>query len=167
MALGLPSAVGAFFQLSRYLFPGHIIAARTWVAMSNRSESGTTRPLRIYLGDLTYTTLPLATDAFPLNVGFVAAYASEAFGSEIDLKLFKYVDDLENAINEAPPDILGMSNYAWNFNLGLEFPRMARTPSPQTICVMSGPNFPPEDEGREQFVKRNSLIDYKVSQPVT
>ncbi len=79
---------------------------------------------------------------FPLNIGFIAAYAEKRFGKEIDLRLFKYVEDLEQAINEKPPDILGLSNYPWNFNLGLEFFRMTRAVSPQTICVMGGPNIP-------------------------
>ena len=128
--------------------------------MTLNSRSTTSRPVTIYLGDLTYTTLSLATDAFPLNVGFIAAYASKIYGSEIDVKIFKYTDDLENAIRNSPPDILGMSNYPWNFNLGLEFFRMVRELSPQTICVMGGPNIPLEDEGREQFIKRNRLIDF-------
>lgn len=128
--------------------------------MIEKGQSKTSRPLKIYLGDLTYTTLSLATDAFPLNVGFIAAYASKAFGAEVDIKLFKYVDDLESAIGEAPPDILGMSNYPWNFNLGLEFFRMVKAVSPQTICVMGGPNIPLEDEGREIFIKQNKLIDF-------
>ena len=110
------------------------------------------RPLRIYLGDLTYTTLSLATDAFPLNIGFIAAYTQKIFGNQIDLKLFKYVGDLENAINENPPDILGLSNYPWNFNLGLEFFRMIRELSPRTIRVMGGPNIPQEDEDRMHFI---------------
>jgi len=118
------------------------------------------RPLNIYLGDLTYTTLSLAADASPLNIGFIAAYAAKSFGKEIDLRLFKYVEDLEQAIHEKPPDILGLSNYPWNFNLGLEFFRMTRAVSPQTICVMGGPNIPLEDEARSQFVKRNPLIDF-------
>lgn len=118
------------------------------------------RRLRIYLGDLTYTTLSLATDAFPLNVGFIAAYAEKTFGKEVDLRLFKYIEDLEQAIHEKPPDILGLSNYPWNFNLGLEFFRMIRAVSPPTICVMGGPNIPLEDEARTQFVKRNPLIDF-------
>src|SRR5271157_3995714 len=96
------------------------------------------RPLSIYLGDLTYTTLSLATDAFPLNIGFVAAYAEKIFGNQIALRLFKYVDDLEQAVQDDPPDILGLSNYPWNFSLGLEFFKMARTVSPRTICVMGG-----------------------------
>jgi len=128
--------------------------------MTGNGCSRTIRPLKVYLGDLTYTTLSLATDAFPLNVGFVAAYAAKAFGSEIDLKLFKYADDLEAALHDAPPDILGMSNYPWNFNLGLEFFHMVRSLSPETICVMGGPNIPLEDEGRERFIRRNSLIDF-------
>ena len=128
--------------------------------MKTESIAGVIRPLRIYLGDLTYTTLSLATDAFPLNVGFVAAYASKVFGPQVDIQIFKYVDDLEQAIQEAPPDILGMSNYPWNFSLGMEFFRMAKALSPQTICVMGGPNIPLEDEGRVDFIKRNELIDF-------
>ena len=128
--------------------------------MSSGNHLRAPRPLNIYLGDLTYTTLSLATDAFPLNIGFIAAYAEKIFGNEIDLRLFKYVDDLEQAIHERPPDILGVSNYPWNFSLGLEFFRMVRALSPQTICVMGGPNIPLEDESRTQFIKRNPLIDF-------
>ena len=128
--------------------------------MTNDNCIHTPRPLSIYLGDLTYTTLSLATDAFPLNVGFIAAYASHVFGKEIDIRLFKYVDDLEEAIQEKAPDILGLSNYPWNFNLGLEFFRMTRAISPGTICVMGGPNIPLEDSARTQFIKDNPLIDF-------
>jgi radical SAM superfamily enzyme YgiQ (UPF0313 family) len=128
--------------------------------MTNQNLIRVPRPLSIYLGDLTYTTLSLATDAFPLNIGFIAAYAEKTFGKQIDLRLFKYVDDLEQAIQENPPDILGLSNYPWNFSLGLEFFRMVRAVSPQTICVMGGPNIPLEDDDRTRFIKRNPLIDF-------
>ncbi len=117
-------------------------------------------PLSIYLGDLTYTTLSLATDAFPLNVGLIGAYANSAFGSAVNLRLFKYVEDLEQAIAERPPDILGMSNYPWNFSLGLEFFRMVRARSPTTVCVMGGPNIPLDDDSRTEFIRRNPYIDF-------
>ena len=129
-------------------------------AANNTIPQQPLRPLRIYLGDLTYTTLSLATDAFPLNVGFIAAYASKVFGKEVNIKIFKYVDDLEQALKETSPDILALSNYPWNFSLGQEFFSMARELSPDTICVMGGPNIPLEDEGRDQFIKRNPLIDF-------
>ena len=138
----------------------HRCRRRMVTLMTNVNCLRVPRSLNIYLGDLTYTTLSLATDAFPLNVGFIAAYAEKTFGKEIDLKLFKYVEDLEQAIHVRPPDILGLSNYPWNFNLGLEFFRMTRAVSPQTICVMGGPNLPHEDEARSLFVKRNPLIDF-------
>ncbi len=118
------------------------------------------RPLRIYLADLTYKTLSLATDAFPLNVGLIAAYASQKFGGEIDVRLFKYIEDLEDAILEQPPEILGMSNYPWNFNLGLEFFQMTRALSPATVCVMGGPNIPLDDGPRTDFILRQSLVDF-------
>jgi hypothetical protein len=128
-------------------------------AASSLSET----PLTIYLGDLTYTTLSLATDAFPLNVGFVAAYAKKCFGRDIDIRLFKYIPDLEQALAEKPPHILGLSNYPWNFNLGLELFRMAGAISPDTVCVMGGPNIPLEDEARKLFIRRYSQIDFYAS----
>jgi radical SAM superfamily enzyme YgiQ (UPF0313 family) len=128
--------------------------------MATATSARNGAPLTIYLGDLTYTTLSLATDAFPLNVGFIAAYAKERFGDEIDVHLFKYIPDLEQALAEKPPHILGLSNYPWNFNLGLEFFRMAREISAQTICVMGGPNIPLEDEPRKNFIRRFPQIDF-------
>lgn len=43
------------------------------------------QPLRIYLADLTYTTLSIATEAFPLNIGYVAAYRNKVFGERVEL----------------------------------------------------------------------------------
>jgi len=128
--------------------------------MTKENPVQSLRPLRIYLGDMTYTTVSLANFVFPLNIGFIGAYAVNRFGNEIDVRLFKYLGDLEEALYTKPPDILGLSNYPWNYNLGLEFFRMTRALSPRTICVMGGPNIPLEDEGRNQFVKRNPLIDF-------
>ena len=60
------------------------------------------RPLKIYLGDLTYTTVTLATEAFPLNVGFIASYCKKLFGKDVDITLFKYIEDIDRAVNEKP-----------------------------------------------------------------
>jgi radical SAM superfamily enzyme YgiQ (UPF0313 family) len=128
--------------------------------MTTISSGRNGAPLTVYLGDLTYTTLSLATDAFPLNVGFIAAYAKKCFGNEIDVRIFKYIPDLEQALAERPPDILGLSNYPWNFHLGLECFRMARAISPNTICVMGGPNIPLDDEPRKEFIRRYPQIDF-------
>ena len=60
------------------------------------------RPLQIYLGDLTYTTLSIATEAFPLNVGFVGAYCKERYGNDVQITPFKYIEDLDEAIRLDP-----------------------------------------------------------------
>ena len=99
------------------------------------------KPLKIYLCDLTYDTISLATDAFPLNIGFVAAYCKNKFKDRVDIELFKYPKDLDRAIKEHTPDILGMSNYPWNFNLGLAFFKMIKQISPNTVTVMGGQAF--------------------------
>ena len=50
--------------------------------------------LKIYLADLTYNTVSIANEAFPLNIGYVGAYCKERFGSRVELTLFKYIEDL-------------------------------------------------------------------------
>ena len=70
--------------------------------------------MRIFISDLTYNTNRVATEALPINIGFMASYCRKRFGSKVDIKLFKYHEDLEKAIEESPPDILGLSNYIWN-----------------------------------------------------
>ena len=49
-------------------------------------------PIRIFLGDLTYNTIGMSTEVFPLNVGYIAAYCKKQFGSKVDITLFKYID---------------------------------------------------------------------------
>ena len=121
-----------------------------------------TTKLKIYLADLTYDTMNLATDAFPLNIGFVAAYCKKKFGDKVEIQLFKYPKDLEKAIKLNPPDILGNSNYPWNFNLGIAFFKLIKKISPNTITVMGGPNIPLYEEDRNSFILENPLIDFYV-----
>ena len=83
-----------------------------------------TRPLKIYLGDLTYTTVTIATEAFPLNVGYIASYCKKLFGNDVEITLFKYIDEIDKAVNENPPDILAMSNYAWCHRIGREISKI-------------------------------------------
>ena len=99
----------------------------------------------IYLADLTHIGHGIATEAFPLNVGLIASYTLKQFGSEVDIKLFKYPDELLQAIHREAPSILGLSNYAWNSNLSyqnamLQFdhryhsPLLGHTPRNQCRC---------------------------------
>jgi radical SAM superfamily enzyme YgiQ (UPF0313 family) len=120
------------------------------------------KPLIIYLGDLTYDTIALSTEVFPLNIGFIASYCKKLFGSDVEITLFKYIDELENAIQKSPPNILGLSNYAWNHRLGIEIFRIMRNKNPNTLRVYGGPNFPADIKTQEKFLNEFPEIDIYV-----
>lgn len=121
-----------------------------------------TKPLKIYLGDLTYDTIALSTEVFPLNVGYVGAYCIQKFGQQVDVRLFKYIEDLDRTLNEDPPDILGLSNYCWNKQVGLEMFRMLLDRNPHALTVWGGPNFPADDASRQALMDRYREVDVYV-----
>ena len=112
-----------------------------------------TKPLKIYLGDLTYTTVTLATEAFPLNVGFIASYCKKLFGDAVEITLFKYIEDIDKAVNESPPDILGLSNYCWSHSVSYEIFKMCKKSNPNVVTVWGGPNFPIDFPSQKKFMK--------------
>ena len=117
------------------------------------------KPLKIFLADLTYDTITLSTDVVPLNIGYIAAYAKEQFGSDIKLKLFKYIDKLENEIEHSYPDILAMSNYVWCYRINREISKIFKKINENGIVVWGGPNFPVDLPSQEIFFQKNSVID--------
>ena len=120
------------------------------------------KPVKIYLADLTYDTVAISTESMPLNVGYVASYCISQFGSNVEIKIFKYLDKLDKAIKESPPDILALSNYVWNQNLGTEFFRMMKKINHNTITVWGGPNFPLDIPSQEKFMKEHFELDFYV-----
>jgi radical SAM superfamily enzyme YgiQ (UPF0313 family) len=122
----------------------------------------TMQPLRIFLGDLTYTTLSIANESFPLNIGYVAAHCKKVFGDRVELTLFKYIHDLERAIKEAPPDVLALSNYPWNHSLGRELMAWTRTLRPDTLCIMGGSNISHDASEQAVFMARATELDAHV-----
>ena len=118
--------------------------------------------LKIFLGDLTYDTLTLSTEGTPLNIGYIGAYAKKIFGNKIDIKLFKYPEKIEQAILDSPPDVLGLSNYAWNHRISAEIFRIALKANPDIITVWGGPNFPADMISQEKFMGRYPEVNFYV-----
>jgi len=121
-----------------------------------------TRSLKIYLGDLTYTTVTLATEAFPLNVGYVASYCKKLFGNDVEITLFKYIDEIDKAVNENPPDILGLSNYCWSHNVSYEIFKMCKKTNPNVVTIWGGPNFPIDFPSQKKFMEHYKEVDIYV-----
>ena len=120
------------------------------------------KPLKIFLCDLTYDTITLSTDVFPLNIGYIASYCKKLFGNDVEITLFKYVDAIDDAVSKNPPDILAMSNYAWCQRIDREISKIFSKLNPHGIVVWGGPNFPLDLPSQERFFRENSVIDIYV-----
>ncbi len=117
------------------------------------------QPLRMYLGDLTHDTVGIATELMPLNIGYVASYVKSQLGDQVDIRLFKYVPDLEQAIANEPPDLLGLSNYPWNYHLSMAMLEEMANRRPESLRIMGGPNFPHVHADQEKYLAARPLID--------
>ena len=118
--------------------------------------------LKIYLGDLTYNTIAVSTESLPINIGFIASYCIKQFGNKVDITLFKYIDDLEKAISESPPDILGLSNYCWCQNVSQEMFKLFTQKNPDGLRVWGGPNFPIDAPSQKKFFEKFQNFDIYV-----
>ena len=115
--------------------------------------------LKIYLGDITYDTIILVSDAIPLNIGFVGSYLKKNFGDKIDITLFKYPNEIIEAIKSSPPDMIGLSNYSWNSNLAEFIASVAKKYNPNVVTVQGGTNFPYDDESQKEWLLEKPATD--------
>ena len=118
--------------------------------------------MKIFLGDLTYTTVTIATEALPINIGYIASYCTKRFGNKVDIKLFKYIEELEKAINESPPDILGLSNYVWSQNVSNEMFKLFTKKNPDGLKIWGGPNFPIDMPSQKKFFENFKDVDVYI-----
>lgn len=120
--------------------------------------------MKIYLADLGHNQLTISSDVYPLGVAnlttYVQAYA--ALKESLRITLFREPQELKAALDEAPPDALGLSSYAWNHELSLSFARYAKARSARTLTLMGGPNFPLTSEEQERFLREMPEIDIAV-----
>jgi radical SAM superfamily enzyme YgiQ (UPF0313 family) len=120
------------------------------------------KPISIYLGDLTYNTIAVSTESLPINIGFIASYCIKRFGDKVNITLFKYINDLEKALSESPPDILGLSNYCWCQNVSQEMFKLFTEKNPNGLRVWGGPNFPIDAPSQRKFFTKFSNFDIYV-----
>lgn len=111
------------------------------------------------MADLTHTGIRVATESFPLNIGLIASHVLKKFGSDIQVKLFKYPDSLLHALQHGKCDILGCSTYIWNNNLSEWACEMAKKYNPDVITVRGGWNFPLEDKQQEEYLHKHKFTD--------
>ena len=84
---------------------------------------------------MVHNYLGAGTYMFPLNVGYIAAYAHKHFAAQIDVKIFKYPNRLLQELNRGTADIVGFSHYAWNADLNNNLSHIVKSVSKKTIWV--------------------------------
>ncbi len=114
---------------------------------------------KIYLCDLTYDTIVLVTDTIPINVGYIASYLDKNLKDQLEIKLFKYPNELLDELKNDPPDILGLSNYSWNSNLSEMFARIGKKINPNLVVIQGGTNIPHEIEEKKKFLINRPSTD--------
>lgn len=121
-----------------------------------------TRKKLIYLADLVHTSsLKKRLAPVPLNVGYLAAHVLKRWSQEVEVRLFVDPFQLLTAVEEMPPDILGLSCYAWNVNLSYEFVKHMKTSHPSTVTVMGGPHFPTDENDKiATFLRQRRGLDF-------
>ncbi len=117
--------------------------------------------MRIFLADLGHNQLTISSDIYPLGVANLATYAQAYFQSRepLAITVFREPEDLKAALDDAPPDVLGLSSYSWNHYLALTFARYAKARSSKVLTLMGGPNFPLTTAEQETFLRSMPEID--------
>lgn len=118
--------------------------------------------IKIYFGDLVHNYLSAGSYMFPLNIGFLAAYAKKEFGDMLDITLFKYPGELIDAVQKRPPDILSFSNYTWNSHVNGEIATLAKSLNPKMFVVFGGPDINLNKKGYMDFFTAHPSADFYV-----
>jgi len=123
--------------------------------------------MRIYLADLGHNLLTKSSDVYPLGVANLATYAkAQLEGVEpLEITIYREPQDLKVALDRAAPDVLGLSNYAWNEELAYHFAGYAKARSKNTLVAMGGPNYPLVDAVREEFLRGLPNVDVYIDGP--
>src|SRR5437764_285433 len=100
--------------------------------------------MRIFLADLGHNLLTRSSDVYPLGVANLATYTTAFLETRepLDIMIFREPQDLKAALDREAPDLIGLSNYAWNEELAASFATYTKRKYPNTLTVMGGPNYP-------------------------
>lgn len=116
----------------------------------------------VWLVDLTHTQQLITSDVMPAAIGSIATFAECQVELPEPIQLFKYPEKLAEALNRQLPDVIGFSNYVWNFRLSYKFAEVIKRLHPSAVVVFGGPNYPTVPAEQEEFLRRFPLIDFYV-----
>jgi hypothetical protein len=117
---------------------------------------------KIYIADLTHTANGISAQTFPLGASYVLACAQHKLGNKFQFKLFRFPEQLTQAIIQNPPEVIAFSNYSWNFELSYRIAHWAKKMNPGVVIVFGGPNFPVSPKEQYQFLEPRPDLDIYI-----
>ncbi|HOK41964.1 MAG TPA: hypothetical protein PLD27_13120 [bacterium] len=118
--------------------------------------------IKIYLADLVHNYIGAGSYSFPLNISFISSYAKKFYNELLDIRLFKYPENLIEALKIEVPDILGFSCYTWNEDINKRISAYARKIKADLIIVCGGPNIDCNELGYKEFFEINPEADFYI-----
>lgn len=116
----------------------------------------------IWLVDFTHTGQGLASDAIPAAIGMVAEFTEKFIENLKPIKIFKFPETLNEALIKSTPDIIGFSNYVWNYRLSYQFLSEIKLKYPNIITIWGGPNAPSNDQELIEYMDLHKKVDFYI-----
>jgi len=114
------------------------------------------------LCDLYHNYLGVSTSMFPLNIGYLAAYAHKCFPNEFDIQLFKFPQNVIDKIKTVKPDIVGFADYTWSMDINSRIAAWIKSVYPETLIIFGGPNITYSENGYRRFFARAPAADFYI-----
>ena len=118
--------------------------------------------LIIYIADLANELLEIDNKSIPIGIGFVASYCKKKFGQNVDVKIFRTFKPLWDQVQVAPPDVLGLGSYDWNYNLSLNTAKRIKEINPKCLVVLGGANAEIDPNDNKAMLEAHPQIDMIV-----
>ncbi|HFD87493.1 MAG TPA: hypothetical protein ENJ35_07450, partial [Gammaproteobacteria bacterium] len=117
----------------------------------------------IYMIDLAHeSSLGIGSDTMPLQLGLISAYCLQELGDQVDIEIFKFTDEFEEAALKKAPFLIGVSNYLWNIDISSKYIKALRQRYPEVITVCGGPNYPDEMEDQVEWLADHPEMDFYI-----
>lgn len=118
---------------------------------------------QIYLIDLTHESkLGLGSDTMPLQLGLIGAYCLKEYCNDVEVKIFKFVDEFVKAVEKEMPFIIASSNYMWNIDLSYKIVSTIKEKYPKIIVVFGGPNYPDDLQEQIDWLCQHPNVDFYI-----
>lgn len=119
----------------------------------------------IYLCDLTHTAHGVVSEFVPYGIGCIKSYfhTHSRFGKEVEVKLFKFPEDLAASFELERPGVVAFSNYVWNCNLAHSFAQRIKELAPDCLTLAGGPNYPLEDDQQVRWLREHPAYDFYLT----